>query len=289
MPHALVFNIERINSNALRAQRKHDNRLAGDLSNVDPSRSHLNRVLAGSGDCVQDVDQLMKSQKVKVRKDNENPYTRIVLSASPDLFKDPKRSKQFISDSMDFLREKWGDGLAYAVLHLDEKTPHIHAVVVPVVQTKRGAISSHHTHPATKGFNSYERLRRYCAARLDLDYGVPGKKPIDAQMHKILEEGELIKSHIRITEMIPIAKEWAQLDKARKALEEERQRLNRERSEHAARANHLHVVATHLQDVQAAKRAKLLASPTRPLSSIDLEAPAPEQRKKPPQSRGMER
>lgn len=286
MPHALVLNIERIGPNALRAQRKHDNRLAGDLSNVDPSRSHLNRVLAGSGDCVEDVDHLMKSQKVKVRKDNENPYTRIVLSASPELFKDPKRSKQFISDSMDFLRDKWGDGLAYAVLHMDEKTPHIHAVVVPVVQTKRGAISSHHTHPATKGFNSYERLRRNCAARLDLDYGVPGTKPIDEKMGQVLNEANLILAHAKLK----AADEKRKIDLERQRLEEDRAQLNRERSEHAARANHLHIVAVHLQDAQAAKRAKLLASPTRPLSSIDdLEPPAPQQRKNPPASRGMER
>ena len=285
MKRDLVFSIERINASALRGQQRHDTRSGGNLDHVDQKRSHLNQVLHGSGKCIADVKGLMREKGVKVRKDNENPFTRIVLSASPEHLADPKNREKFVSNSMEFLREKWGDGLAYAVLHLDEKTPHIHAVVVPLVQSKRGTISSHHNHPATKGLNSYERLRRYCAARLDLDYGVPGTKPVDAKMGQVLQESEIILAHAKLK----AEDEKRKIDLERQRLEEDRAQLNRERSEHAARANHLHVVATHLQDVQAAKRAKLLASSTRPLSSIDLEAPAPAQRKNPPQSRGMER
>nr|CRY96900.1 hypothetical protein [uncultured prokaryote] len=275
----LVFNIERINRSQLRAQKRHDLREAGNLTHTNP---HLvNPILHGTGHAVADVDAMMEAKAVKVRKDNHDPYTRVVLSASPDLFDDHKRTKKWLDDSMGFLRETWGEGFVYAVLHLDEKTPHIHAVVVPLVESKRGTISSHHRHPATKGLNSYERLRRTCSDRLELDYGEPGNKPRTMFERQaltkaaiILEEGNAMASE----QMDRVDKEWSivraakvKVDADREALNIERALLNRDRSEHAARARALSFTALALGEAELAQKARLLASPTRPAPAITIE------------------
>lgn len=301
MPHALVFNIERIGRKDLLAQKRHDLREGGDLSHTTPGNRCMNRVLHGSGNCVDDVEGVMSSKGVKVRKDNEAPYTRVLLSASPDLFNDTERAKKWVADSIGFLRETWGDGFAYATLHLDEKTPHIHAVVVPIVQSKRGTISSHHTHPATKGLNSYERLRRTCSRRLELDYGEPGNKPRTLferkALHRaaaIVEEGTLMASE----QMDAVDREWsavraakAKVESDRAALDLDRATLNRERAEHAARARALSFTALAVGEAELAHNARLLASPSRAApvvvpSSLD-DDPAP-YAAPPPRQRGHE-
>lgn len=273
MTSKLVFNIERINRKDLIAQKRHDLREGGDLSHTIPGNKSRNRVLHGSGNCVDDVDQVMTSKGVKVRKDNQAPYTRVVLSASPELFRDTKRASKWLADSIGFLRETWGDGFAYATLHLDEKTPHIHAVVVPLVETARGTISSHHTHPATKGRNSYERLRRTCSERLGLDYGEPGNKPRTVFERKglikaaaIVEEGEAMAAE----RMDQVDAEWSRVRAAKAKVDADRDRLacardalNRERAEHAARARALSFTALALGEAELAHQARLLASPSR--------------------------
>lgn len=287
MGHKLVFNIERVGRKTLLAQKKHDLREWGNLSHTDPKAKSLNFVLHGSGDCVQDVDTLMETKSVKVRKDNEKPYTRIVISASPELFEDTKKSKEWINNSLGFLRETWGDGFVYAVLHMDETTPHIHAVVVPVVETKRGLISSHHTHPATKGLNSFARLRKTASDRLGLEYGEQGNKPqtkAEREAKEILSRTNAVAFH-RLDqvdaeyETVRTLRQNLEDDrdvvfKQFEALEKQRQALQREQEAHNRRALTLHHEAVRLKDLEVAARAKDLVA--RPCSEpIRLPHPEP--------------
>lgn len=67
----------------------------------------------------------------------------ILMTASPEFFRpsnseahgecDPQRLEQWKSRTEAFLREKYGNNLVEMTLHLDEATPHIHAIVVPAV------------------------------------------------------------------------------------------------------------------------------------------------------------
>ncbi|NJS14762.1 MAG: hypothetical protein HC788_09350 [Sphingopyxis sp.] len=67
-----------------------------------------------------------------------------VISASPEWFHgiDPKMQQDWVDCNLAFLRKKHGPGLISATLHLDESTPHIHAICLPVykdIVRKRGA------------------------------------------------------------------------------------------------------------------------------------------------------
>jgi hypothetical protein len=48
------------------------------------------------------------------------------------------RLDEWCKDNIDWLRKTYGaDNVVSAVLHMDEETLHIHATIVPIVQTER--------------------------------------------------------------------------------------------------------------------------------------------------------
>jgi DNA primase len=72
---------------------------------------------------------------------NQVRAIRIMLSGSPEEMKqitEAGRLDNWCKDNVDWLRKIFGtENLVSAVLHLDEKTPHIHATVVPIVFGER--------------------------------------------------------------------------------------------------------------------------------------------------------
>lgn len=175
---ALVFNIERVDASDLRAQKKHDNREGGNLAHIRKDRTHRNKILVGTSDPLRDCEKVIQEHAARTRKDNRAPYDRIVLSASRSHFTGKKDLTEWARQSVEWLREEYGSGLAYAVAHLDEKTPHIHAVAVPLVDRgDKGWIVSHSQHPSHQGKNSYAKMRKRAANASGLAYGEAGGKP----------------------------------------------------------------------------------------------------------------
>lgn len=169
----VVFDVKRQSPGQLGAQDRHEQRIKGDVSHVDPSRTHLNRRRA-YGDHILEpsraVDDYIRDKNARVDPRNLTPCTSFVLSASHEWFKgdsphgfNDERVRDWSNASMKWLESNFGDDVVHVSLHMDEKTPHIHAKVVPIVErtTKRGTVIrqvSHHSHPAFKGRRSYERL-----------------------------------------------------------------------------------------------------------------------------------
>ncbi len=110
-----------------------------DTPNADPERRYMNERLAGSGDWERDVRA--KLDGVKVYKNSVLAYD-LVLTASPEWFQgaSPEQIRDWERRSMDWIRGTFGaDRIAGAIAHRDEKTLHIQAAVVPVVEDpKRG-------------------------------------------------------------------------------------------------------------------------------------------------------
>ena len=115
-------------------------------SNVDPSRTHLNRELVQFPVNVTNRSEAIEHRIAtagiyrKVAK-NQVKALRFILSSSP---KDMARIEQegrlyeWCDESMDWLRSTFGaDNVVAATLHADEETPHIHAIVVPIVTGER--------------------------------------------------------------------------------------------------------------------------------------------------------
>lgn len=174
-----VLNIQRIGWAALKAHARHERREIGDLTHTDSARSPRNEV-AGLDPCPETAAKMYIAQrKAKIDKRNERPFTRLVLSASPEYFRpdsvdrpgsyDPARVRAWTRETVAWLRKEFGKDAVHIALHLDETTPHIHALVVPtyIKETKRrrAVQVSHHKHPAFSGERSYEGCHdRYAKA-----------------------------------------------------------------------------------------------------------------------------
>lgn len=114
--------------------------------NANKSRTHLNRELIMFPDEVKNrteaIQHRIETAGIK-RKISHNQVRaiRIMLSGSPEEMKQVAEAGQlddWCQDNVDWLRKTFGtENLVSAVLHLDEKTPHIHATVVPIVQGER--------------------------------------------------------------------------------------------------------------------------------------------------------
>lgn len=137
--HAVIRVEPLKNSSSVEKSAKHILRLnAKNGINIDPVKSPLNQTLYGTDDIQGDVAAIV-SQYTKAHS-NTTECAEIVLSAKSAWFDSisPKwrdgvitpEMQAWIDDNIKFLKAY--EGLASATLHLDEESPHIHALVVPV-------------------------------------------------------------------------------------------------------------------------------------------------------------
>ena len=114
--------------------------------NADPSRTHLNRELIKFPDGVRNRTQAIQHRldtaglKRKIA-NNQVRAIRILLTGThEDMMQIEKNGKleDWCQDNIDWLQKTYGiDNVISVVLHMDESTPHLHATVVPIVQTER--------------------------------------------------------------------------------------------------------------------------------------------------------
>lgn len=114
--------------------------------NADPTRTHLNKVLIEYPDGVHGRDEAIAHRlntagiKRKITHDQVR-VVRVVLSGTHEdmmAIRDEGRLDDWCRDSIQWLQATYGkDNVVAAHLHMDEKTPHIHAAVVPIVTSER--------------------------------------------------------------------------------------------------------------------------------------------------------
>ena len=114
--------------------------------NADPTRTHLNRELIQFPNGVRNRTAAIQHRlntaglRRKIGK-NQVQAIRIVLTGTHtdmERIEQLGRLDEWCQDNIDWLRKTYGaDNVVSAVLHMDEETPHIHATIVPIVQTER--------------------------------------------------------------------------------------------------------------------------------------------------------
>lgn len=114
--------------------------------NADPTRTHLNMALVTYPDGVNGRDEAiayrLKTAGIKRKITNDQVrVVRIVMSGTHEdmmaIYKNGKLG-EWCQDSIRYLYDTFGiDNVVSAHLHMDEKTPHIHASVVPIVTGER--------------------------------------------------------------------------------------------------------------------------------------------------------
>ena len=84
-------------------------------------------------------DSRIKEAGCRTRKDSVR-FIDTIITASPSFFKGNKSEdvKQFFQTATDFLSKKIGrDNIFTAVVHMDEKTPHMHLCFTPITEDGR--------------------------------------------------------------------------------------------------------------------------------------------------------
>ena len=101
---------------------------------------------------------------------NQVRALRVMLSGSPEDMKRIRQAGQldaWAKDSCGWLQKTFGkENVVSAVLHLDEKTPHIHATVVPIVRGERRKAKLEREKNAQSGKRTYRTKKdrpRLCA------------------------------------------------------------------------------------------------------------------------------
>lgn len=136
-----VIHMKKLKSQDLKGIQIHNQREKQSHSNfdIDRSRSHLNYDLLNDTridypDRIQkEIDARYTGTK-KIRKDAVKLCSFLVTS-DKEFFDGlyPEEEKRYFQETLAFLQERYGkENILYAMVHKDEKTPHMHVGMVPI-------------------------------------------------------------------------------------------------------------------------------------------------------------
>ena len=107
---------------------------------IDTDRSRYNlHLVQPQGRYREEADRMIAAAHCRVRKDSVR-VVEVLVTASPEFFKgkSPKEIQAFFQRAADFLIGRVGrENIVSAVVHMDEKTPHLHLVFVPLTEDNR--------------------------------------------------------------------------------------------------------------------------------------------------------
>ncbi len=140
--------------------------------NADPNRKDLNKEFISFADGVENRTQAIQHriEHAKItRKIRENQVRalQVMLSGTHENMQHVQASgklDEWCKDNIEWLQGTFGkDNLVSAVLHMDEKTPHIHATVVPIVTGERRKAEAENTNGKKKYRKKPKDNIRLCA------------------------------------------------------------------------------------------------------------------------------
>ena len=115
--------------------------------NAQPERTCLNKEYM-SRKCVDEngrsktytlqqmINKRINECGIKVRK-GQSRSLEIIFGGSPEAISSlsPEQLDQWAKDTIEWAKNEWGaENVMYAALHMDESTPHLHLIVVPIVK-----------------------------------------------------------------------------------------------------------------------------------------------------------
>ena len=107
---------------------------------VDTSRSRLNfHLVKPKRSYRAEAEKQIAEAGCRARKDSVR-VVETLITASPEFFanKKPKEVKEFFAHALEFIQKKQApETIISAVVHMDEKTPHMHLCFVPLTEDKR--------------------------------------------------------------------------------------------------------------------------------------------------------
>lgn len=152
MAYAIIRAKKLTTGGQMGGMQRHNDR-SNEVKNVDEDLTHLNYNYSkyGTNNILKDVNTRLEEANVKV-KSNSVRCIEYLITASPQAFEnlnkikredgsfglggdDIKKWRDFQESTFQFLKDKHGvKNIVNISTHLDEKTPHIHAYVTPIIE-----------------------------------------------------------------------------------------------------------------------------------------------------------
>ena len=109
-------------------------------SDIDTSRSHLNfQLVFPERKYRAEAEKQIAEAGCRTRSDSVR-VVEVLVTASPEFFKGKKKAevRAYFNEALDFMQKHQSkDTIISAVVHMDEKTPHMHLCFVPLTEDKR--------------------------------------------------------------------------------------------------------------------------------------------------------
>ena len=143
MPYA-ILRFKKTKGGGVASCEKHDERKKEAYKSnpdIDVSRSIYNYHLVSnpSYNYKQQIKKLTQEAGCKVRR-NSTVLVQTLITASPEFMKKltKEEQKEYFQRALDFMKEKIGEkNIISAVVHMDEKTPHMHLSFCPITEDNR--------------------------------------------------------------------------------------------------------------------------------------------------------
>ena len=110
------------------------------IPNIDPTRTHLNfHLIKPERKYRAEAEKQIAEAGCRTRSDSVR-VVEALITATPEFFKGKKRSelKEFFNEALEFIKQNQApETIISAVVHLDEKSPHMHLCFAPLTEDKR--------------------------------------------------------------------------------------------------------------------------------------------------------
>lgn len=195
----MVATMKKMKNGNLSGIQKHNQREFENHSNdeIDPERSDMNYDLVNDENInyKNRVDTIIDEQRTSTRAIRKDAVKvdEWIISSDREFFNslDSEETKNYFQSVVDYFKENFGNkNVAYASVHLDETTPHMHLGVVPM---KDGKLSSKTVFTREKLREIQEQLPQYLNEKgFDIERGIEGSK----SKHHSTEEYKKLKETI---------------------------------------------------------------------------------------------
>ena len=143
MPQYAILRFAKHKGNPARPLEAHHERQKEKYASnpdIDTAKSKYNfHIVKPEGRYYHFIQSRIEQAGCRTRKDSTR-FVDTLITASPEFFKDkpPKEIQAFFQRTADFLIQRVGrENIVSAVVHMDEKTPHLHLTFVPLTKDNR--------------------------------------------------------------------------------------------------------------------------------------------------------
>lgn len=141
-----IIRIEKIKTRTELKNRIAHNLRLKKVTNANPEKSIKNiyKGLKNYDDVTKNLEERYTKYELKPRKDAIETF-EVLLSASPGFFWDKSDDyiQDWINSNFEFLKSRFSKNVLQVSVHLDETSPHIHAIVTPFTKDNRLSMKSY--------------------------------------------------------------------------------------------------------------------------------------------------